>query len=1009
MSVSVLRAKRQGVARGAGCPGEVDFRFLTVAVPPRRSRRIPFFTAMLLGTTALVALPAHTAHAQSAWDGSASSDWDASANWDTNAVPTNADDIVIDDVSVNAPVVGSGVVATTDALTIGDTGTGSLTITGTGDLDVGGDFFIGNDGTGSILVQNGGSLTSGLGTLGGNVAGEGDVTVTGAGSSWVAAIGMSVGYEGIGSLTVSDGGTVVGEAWIGDNTGSGTVLVTGAGSSWTSMGDFMVGGAGTGDLTIADGGTVESVTGFLGWGLGSSGTALITGAGSSWTSTSGFFIGTDGDGAVTVADGGLLDAVGDDIRVGFSAAGTGSLTVTGAGSDVSGNTLSVGFQGTGTFTLEDGATAGVTNAVLGQFATGDGTGLVTGVGTVWTMNALTVGSEGDGTLTLADGAVVNVAGMGGTVDVAANAGSTGTLNIGNGGAAGTLLASDVVFGGGTGTLNFNHTETNHLFSISILGNGAINHLGGVTRLTGANNGFTGVTTVSGGTLKVNSDLGGTIDVLSGGTLGGFGSVGNTSVASGAAIAPGASIGTLTVMGDVDFAAGSFFDVEVDDAGNGDLLDVTGTATINGGTVRVAPAAGSYAASTQYTILTANTVTGAFDAVTSSFAFLTPSLTYDAQNVFLTLDLTAAFQDAALTPNQFNTAGAAENLGGGNAIYDEILTMTEEEARAAFDALSGDAHASSRTGYFHSARQIREALLARLRALSGGGSQTADAGYAPAAGDALPSGTRLWGQLFGATGETDGDGNAASLDRDSYGFLGGVDRDLGEASRIGVALGYSRSDFDVDAHASSGESDNLHVAAYGGTKVGPVDLSGIVSYTYGSADTSRRVIVGGLTNNLAGDYDAQTVQAAIEAGTDLAHGSLVLTPFAGLAVIGVETDGFTEQGGPAALTVAGESDTIGVSTLGLRARRESETVALSGSLAWRHAFGDTDPASRMAFASAPATPFTVRGVPLSENALALEAGAELALGGDTSLSLGYAGEYGSDAMDHGLQLELAFRF
>lgn len=234
---------------------------------------------------------------------------------------------------------------------------------------------------------------------------------------------------------------------------------------------------------------------------------------------------------------------------------------------------------------------------------------------------------------------------------------------------------------------------------------------------------------------------------------------------GAAVAPGASIGTLTVAGDVAFDAGSFFDVEVDATGNEDLLDVTGTATINGGTVRVAPASGSYAASTMYTILT------------------------------------AAFQDVALTPNQFGAAGAADALGGGNVVYDEILTMTEEEARAAFDALSGEAHASARTSFFLSAQQIREALLARLRALSGGsGRQTAGIAYAPAAGDAAGGGSVLWGQLFGSTGETDGNGNAASLDRSSVGFLAGIDREAGEKSRVGVAFGYSRSDFDVDALA-----------------------------------------------------------------------------------------------------------------------------------------------------------------------------------------------------------------
>ncbi|MEQ8266235.1 MAG: autotransporter domain-containing protein [Parvibaculum sp.] len=1011
MSVSVVRAKQLNVMREAARPAAEDFRFLTLSVAPRRHRRpASFLTALLLGTTALVAVPAHTAHAQSVWDGSASGDWDTNANWDTNAVPTGADDVTIDDVTVNAPVIGTGVNASTDSLYIGDAGTGSLTVTGTGELNVGGDFYVGNDGTGALTVQTGGSLIAGHATFGGNLGGDGEGSVTGAGSSWLGT-GMSVGYEGTGSFTVSDGGAVTAEVWIGDNTGSGTVLVTGTGSSWVSGGEFTVGGVGTGDLTVADGATVNSVDSTLGLGLGSSGTALVTGAGSSWTSTNGFFIGQDGEGAVTVADGGLLDSTGANIRLGLNGSGTGALTVTGAGSSIVSTSVYVGLNGTGVLNLEENATANTGSLFIGALAGSDGTVTIADDGTVWNMNALSIGFDGAGTLTLADGAVANVGGMGGTVDVAANAGSVGTLNIGDGGAAGTLYASDVVFGAGTGTLNFDHTETNYLFYISILGNGSINHLGGVTRLTGTNTGFMGVTTVSGGTLKVNSDLGGTVDVLSGGTLGGFGSVGNTSVASGAAVAPGASIGTLTVAGDVAFDAGSFFDVEVDAAGNEDLLDVTGTATIAGGTVRVAPLAGSYAASTVYTILTANTVTGIFDAVTSSFAFLTPSLTYDAQNVFLTLDLTAAFQDVALTPNQFNAAGAADALGGGNPVYDEILTMTEEEAQAAFDALSGEAHASARTSFFLSAQQIRGALLARLRVLSGGaGTQTAGVAPLPAAGDAVPGGgSVLWGQLIGSIGQTDGNGNAAELDRSSAGFIGGIDKAVGEASRIGVALGYSRADFDVDARASSGDSDNIHAAAYAGTKLGRVDLSGILAYSFQQADTARTVIVGGLTNDLTADYEVHTVQAAVEAATDIAQGSVVLTPFAGLAVIQVETDGFTEQGGPAALTVASASDTIGVSTVGLRARRESETVALTGSLGWRHAFGDTDPSSRAAFASAPATPFTVEGAPISENALALEAGIETQLGDGLSLGLAYAGEYGSDARDHGLKVELRFAF
>ena len=253
------------------------------------------------------------------------------------------------------------------------------------------------------------------------------------------------------------------------------------------------------------------------------------------------------------------------------------------------------------------------------------------------------------------------------------------------------------------------------------------------------------------------------------------------------------------------------------------------------------------------------------------------------------------------------------------------------------------------------------------------------------------------------------GNHAAVDRDWAGFVGGVDREFGAASRAGFALGYSRSGFDADVRASSGDSENFHIAGYAGTKLGSLALNGVVAWSHGSVDTERTVTVGGLTNRLTAGYSAQLFEAAVDAGFDVATDFALLTPFAGFAVVHARTDGFTETGGPAALTVAGSSNTTGISTLGLRGRRESDAFALTGSVAWRHAFGDVDPSSRAAFASAPATSFTVQGAPVSKNALAVEAGIGLTLGPRTVLSLGYAGEYGSDAKDHGLNAQLSVRF
>src|SRR5690606_7691582 len=158
---------------------------------------------------------------------------------------------------------------------------------------------------------------------------------------------------------------------------------------------------------------------------------------------------------------------------------------------------------------------------------------------------------------------------------------------------------------------------------------------------------------SGGTLSVNGSIANSaVTVNSGGTLGGSGTVGSTSITSGGLLAPGNSIGTLTVNGNLNFAAGSIYRAEVDAVGNNDRINVTGTATLNGGTVDVQAGAGTYAANTTYTLLNAaGGRTGNFSGVTSNLAFLTPTLAYDANNVFLSLARNdTSFSAVAITPN-----------------------------------------------------------------------------------------------------------------------------------------------------------------------------------------------------------------------------------------------------------------------------------------------------------------------------------------------------------------------
>jgi hypothetical protein len=118
-------------------------------------------------------------------------------------------------------------------------------------------------------------------------------------------------------------------------------------------------------------------------------------------------------------------------------------------------------------------------------------------------------------------------------------------------------------------------------------------------------------------LLVNGSIGpSAFFVNSGGTLGGSGTVGTTTVASGGTLAPGSSTG-LNVNGTLTFNAGSTYAVGVSPS-TADKVVVSGTASL-AGTVQATFQGGSYKPKT-FTILTSAGLGGTtFDTVTFSGA------------------------------------------------------------------------------------------------------------------------------------------------------------------------------------------------------------------------------------------------------------------------------------------------------------------------------------------------------------------------------------------------------
>jgi outer membrane autotransporter protein len=904
-------------------------------------------------------------------------------------------------------ILAGGVVASDDSY-LGNQpdGKGTVVVDGAGSAwNNTGDIFAGEYGTATVTVSNGGQVTSANTTLADSMGSITTARVDGAGSTWTNTAGFTVGQGGTGSLTISNGGQVFDDgASIGDSaSGIGTAIVDGASSTWTNTTYFTVGLSGLGKLQVSNGGALITADANIGFFAGATGTARVDGAGSTWTAGGAIVVGGDGDGSLVVTNGGLVHGGGG--YVGGSSTSSGRVNVDGIGSTwMNDSTTIIGGLGDATLTVTNGGLVTDMSGVLGSQAGKTGTARVDGVGSSWTNSSdLLIGDSGTGVLTLSNGG----AAAAGAVHLGNLAGSDGTLNIGGaaGGpaaAAGIVNAPLIQFGAGTGTVNFNHTETAYDFASVFEGDGTINQWAGNTNITGTSGTFFGATNVFGGRLAVNGSLVGSVVTVSGGVLGGNGTVGGIVANAGGTVGPGNSIGTLNVNGDVSFAAGSTYQVEVAGTSQSDLIAVTGTATL-GGAVKVVAPSGGYILNSHYTILTAaGGITGIFDdasAASGPLPFLLFGLASDPNNIYLDVSRSAAtFASVGVTRNQKAAGEGVESLGIGNGIVDAIIQLDTASALDAFDALSGEIHASASGQLLEDDRFVREAALDRLRAAEQGKQ-----------GD-----TGLWMRGLGSWGTFDGDGNAATFDRDIGGFVVGADNEFSSDVTVGLVGGYSRSTFQVgDSRRSSGNSDNYQLGLYGGTQWGNLALRAGTVYTWHELETSRSVDFAGFSDRLEADYSARTAQVfgefayRIETG-DMPVGALAFEPFANLAYVNLATDSFSENGGAAALTGQDENSGVTFTTLGVRASTQvSAVMSARGTLGWQHAFGDTTPTSDLSFTGGSA--FTVAGVPIQRDAAVIEAGVDFTITPSATFGLSYNGQFASDANDQSVHANLNVKF
>ncbi|WP_457492321.1 autotransporter family protein [Tardiphaga sp. P5_C7] len=368
-----------------------------------------------------------------------------------------------------------------------------------------------------------------------------------------------------------------------------------------SVGVTNIGNSGgtAGSLTIQNGSTLTSTgqsrIGITAAGIG---TVTVTGAGSQWNVPSlTFFVGFGGVGTLNIQNGAKV-AIGASTSLGSNAASSGTLNISGGGTlqtqalrggagtvqanfdtgilraNAANATFINGFSGTKLNLLFGGLTIDTNGFAVGT----DATSAFTGVGglTVTGSNvfSLLTNSTYSGQTWIQVGSGLALSGAGAIAN-SSKIVADGTFNVSGIATAGTSIQS--LAGSGAvalGTKNLTITNANDLFSGVISGTGGLTLSGGKQTLSGVDT-YTGGTTVSGGTLALNGSVCGAMTVLAGGTLQGTGTVCDTSNAG--IVAPGNSIGTLTVAGNYTGNGGTLQIESVlgGDASPTDRLVVTG--------------------------------------------------------------------------------------------------------------------------------------------------------------------------------------------------------------------------------------------------------------------------------------------------------------------------------------------------------------------------------------------------------------------------------------------------
>ena len=484
---------------------------------------------------------------------------------------------------------------------------------------------------------------------------------------------------------------------------------------------------------------------------------------------------------------------------------------------------------------------------------------------------------------------------------------------------------------------FDTQDNNIAIGAAMIGTGGLTKLGsGSLDLRGANT-YTGITTVSEGTLLLGhsskkASIAGGVVISKFGELHGNGKIRSQLINHGG-LAPGRSAGTLEIGGGFVQTSTGTLEMEITGEGNDQLI--VGSDTVLGGTLELTSDGTPLAFGQRINlILGSEPITGEFESIRASGFGDVREIVKVIGNSAILIIAPQSYAQAATTSNEINVATALDSWiddgpGDTTSVSESLDQLTAAEYQQAFATISPTLYSAALATAIEQSQSQSSVLTQHLTSRRLRQSPTTDKNWEAWA---LSSGLYSPGSMSSFAGDDFSSGN----------FLSGIEHQLNATFSAGLFSGFGDSEGDFSG-ASEIEQERLTLGAYATATRDGFYANSALGFGILEMDVTRSIQFSGLSREAHSSTDGTEFFGLISGGYDFRQADWTFGPTGSLQYSKIRYDDVKERGaGALGLAVDHPEDDSLRSQIGGRVAyhyKASEQLTLipEARIFWQHEF------------------------------------------------------------------------